>query len=334
LSHAAPHFTASSLQQFFRVHCPGWIERMSLRKLWRLVVDVFGAWSEDRAQRMGAALAYYSVFSLAPLLVLAIAIGSLAFDRDVTRTAMLREIQNTIGEPAASALDAMMKNVQGHNHRSWAAVFGIAALLIGASGVFSELQDSLNTIWKVKPREGRGFLEILRERFLSFAVVLGSGFLLLVSLVVTALLSALGDWAANSLPGGATLWKIVNSAVSFASITFLFALIFKLLPDVRIPWRPVWIGAAVTALLFTLGKFAIGAYLGQSAVSTVFGAAASLVIILVWVYYASQIVLLGAELTRMLVLRHGDRVQVEGYAKPVSEADRVRQGMEPVSVQG
>jgi membrane protein len=148
-------------------------------------------------------------------------------------------------------------------------------------------------------------------------------------LVATALLSALGDWASDSLPGGAAVWRVVNAVVSFGSVTLLFALIFKLLPDVKIPWRPVWIGAAVTALLFTLGKFAIGAYLGQSAVSTVFGAAASLVIILLWVYYASQIVLLGAELTRMLVLREGDHVQVEDYAQPVSEAERVRQGMEP-----
>src|SRR5262245_47669699 len=228
---------------------------------------------------MGAALAYYSVFSLAPLLVLAIGIGGLVFDHDVARDAILREIQRTIGEPAASALAAMIQNVQSNGHSIWATVVGVTTLLIGASGVFGELQDSLNTVWKVKPRPDRTFATIVRERFLSFAVVLGTGFLLLVSLVVTALLTALGDWMSKRMPGGEVPWRIINAIVSFAAITVLFALIFKLLPDVQLTWRPVWIGAAVTSLLFSLGKFAIGAYLGQSGATSTFGAAGSLVIV-------------------------------------------------------
>jgi membrane protein len=278
---------------------------------------------------MGAALAYYSVFSITPLLVLAIGLGGLVFDQDVARKAILREIQTTVGEPAASTLETMIQKVQNDGHSIWATVVGAVTLLIGATGVFGELQDSLNTVWKVKPKENRTYWEIIRQRFLSFAVVLGTGFLLLISLVATALLNSLGLWLSERLPGGTELWRWLNAVISFVSVTFLFALIFKMLPDVRLKWRQVWIGAATTALLFTLGKFAIGLYLGQSGTTSAFGAAASLVIILLWVYYSTQILLLGAEFTRVLVLREGEAVHPESHAQPVTANERANQGLNP-----
>lgn len=302
---------------------------MRLPNVWQFLVRVGTAWSEDKAPRMGAALAYYSVFALAPLLVLAIGIGGLLFDRDVARSAILQEVQNTIGEPASSALEAMIENVQKNEHSGWAALVGFVTLLIGATGVFGELQDALNTVWKVKPKQDRSWKDVFRERFFSFAIVLGTGFLLLVSLVATAMLTALGSWLSGHLPGGAVLWRVANAVISFGSITLLFALIFKLLPDVRLKWRSVWVGAAVTALLFTGGKFAIGLYLGRSSSVSTFGAAASLVIILLWVYYSAQILLFGAELTRVLVQENGERAPVQSNAQPVTASDRAKQGLEP-----
>lgn len=278
---------------------------------------------------MGAALAYYSVFALAPMLVLAIGIGGMLFDRDVARSAILHEIQNTIGEPAATTLEAMIANVQKNDHSGWAAIVGFVTLVIGATGVFGELQDALNTVWKVKPKPDRTWGDIFRERFFSFAVVLGTGFLLLVSLVATALLTALGSWLSGHLPGGEALWRVANAVISFLSITLLFALIFKMLPDVRLKWRSVWMGAAVTTLLFTLGKFAIGLYLGRSSAISTFGAAASLVVILLWVYYSAQILLFGAELTRVLVHENRERAPVQSNAQPVTANDRAKQGLTP-----
>ena len=302
---------------------------MSLQSLWRLPIEVVSAWSDDKAPRMGAALAYYSVFSITPLLVLAIGIGGLVFDRDVARGAILREIQTTVGEPAASTLETMIQKVQDDGHSIWATVVGLVTLLIGATGVFGELQDSLNTVWKVKPKPNRTYWDVIRQRFLSFAVVLGTGFLLLVSLVATALLNSLGLWLSGRLPGGTEIWRWINAAISFASVSLLFALIFKLLPDVHLKWRQVWIGAVTTALLFTLGKYAIGLYLGRSGATSAFGAAASLVVILLWVYYSTQILLLGAEFTRVLVLREGKPVHPESHAQPVTADERANQGLNP-----
>ena len=294
--------------------------------IWRFLVEVVNAWLEDKASRLGAALAYYSVFSLAPLLVLAVGVAGLIFDRETARHAIDTEIRATVGEPAATALDELVKNLPSEGGSRLAAIVGLITLIIGASGVFAELQDALNTVWKVKPRPDRTWRDIVRERFLSFAIVLGTGFLLLISLVLTALLSALGNWLAGELPGGAALWHIVNALVSFGFVTVLFALIFKLMPDVQVQWHHVWLGAAVTAFLFTIGKFLIGLYLGQSGATSTFGAAASLVVILLWVYYSSQILLFGAEFTRVYARRF-ERVPPAENAQPVTQRERARQGM-------
>jgi membrane protein len=246
---------------------------------------------------------------LAPLVVLAIGIAGLVFEPDTARTGIVREIGDTVGQPAASALEKMILEAAEDGSSKLAALVGAAVLLFGASGVFLQLQDALNTIWRVAPKPGRGLWIMLRDRLLSFALVLGTGFLLLVSLVVSAGLAAMGSMLRGwSLPGGVLLWQGVHMVLSFTFITLLFALIFKLLPDAKIAWRDVWIGALVTALLFNLGKYLIGLYIGQSGTTSAFGAAASLVLILVWVYYSSQILLLGAEFTRVYANRYGAHV--------------------------
>ncbi len=298
------------------------------KKVLDLLGEVFHEWSEDKVPRLGAALAYYSIFSLVPLLVIAIGIAGLVFERNSAQQGMIREIEATAGEPAAAALQDMMKQTS-ENGESWpATILGLVILFFGASGVFVQLQDALNTIWKVTPRPGRALWDMLRDRILSFSVVLGTGFLLLVSLVVSATLSALNRFmTSEALPGGFYLWQGLNWLVSFGLITLLFALIYKLLPDARVAWRDAWMGGAVTALLFALGKLAIGLYLGQSSTTSAFGAAASLVVILIWVYYSSQILLLGAEFTRVYARRRGATLAPAENAVAVTPEERARQGM-------
>jgi membrane protein len=301
---------------------------MNVKQLWPIVKETFSEWSQDKVPRLGAALAYYSVFSLAPLLLLSIGIAGLIFGEEAARGEILNQIETTVGPTAARAIEDILRNTHESGSGTLATVIGLVVLLFGASGVFVELQDSLNTIWQVAPKPGIGIMGTIRDRLVSISVVLGTGFLLLVSLVLSAALAALGKWMTPAtLPGGAWLWSAVNSAVSLGVITVLFAMIFKLLPDATVAWRDVWIGAFVTAILFTLGKFAIGLYLGQSSVASAFGAAGSVVVLLVWVYYSSQILLLGAEFTRVYALRTGSHIEPKPQAVRVSDATRARQGM-------
>jgi len=296
-----------------------------------LLRETYNEWTADKAPRLGAALAYYSIFSLAPLVVLAIGIAGIVFGEQAARGGIVREIAGTVGAPAAAAIEEMIKHTQ-QNGESWpATLVGLAVLLFGASGVFVQLQDALNTIWKVTPKPDLGWWSMVRERFLSFAVVLGTGFLLLTALVVSALLAALGKFlTSGALPGGVHLWQGVTVLVSLAFITLLFALIYKLLPDATIAWRDVWVGALVTAVLFSVGKYLIGLYLGQSSTTSAFGAAGSLVIILIWVYYSAQILLFGAEFTRVYANHCGDRVVPSKHAVAVTAEARAREGMAPV----
>jgi membrane protein len=301
---------------------------MRIRDLYGLLRQTYQEWSADKAPQLGAALAYYSVFSIAPLLIIAVAIASFVFGEAAAQGQISTQVRDTVGPTAAAAIE----DVVAHSHRDgvgiWATVIGIGTLLIGAAGVFGQLQDALNTVWKVEPRPDRGWLVVLRERLVPFTMVLGAGFLLLVSLVVSAVLSALTEFLTpEALLGGASLWMVLNNLVSLGVITLLFAVIFKYLPDVRIAWTDVWIGALVTAVLFTVGKYLLGLYLGLSGVSSAFGAAGSLVLILVWVYYSAQIFLFGAELTRVYAIHRGSRVEPTDNAVPVSAENRVRQGM-------
>jgi len=270
---------------------------------------------------MGAALAYYTGFSLAPLLIIAVAIASLFFGEKAAQGYLSTELQGALGETVAKAVEEMVKNARASGDGPFASVIGLLALLFGAGGVFGQLQTSLNAIWDV-PTSSGGFWYFMKSRFLSFAMVLGIGFLLLVSLVTSTAISAL----TNSLPvGTAFMAQTVNQVLSFAVITALFALIYRVLPDRHIAWRDVWSGAAFTALLFTVGKYLIGLYLGKGSATSAFGAAGSLAVILLWVYYASQILLFGAQFTYVRAMRRTDpNWTCEKETQPERVADQAR----------
>jgi membrane protein len=295
-----------------------------LRAAYELVRDTFNEWSEDKVPRLGAALAYYSMFSLAPLLIIAIAIATLFFGETSAQSGVMQQVEAAVGPSAAKAIGDMLSAAHQTGGYTAATVIGIVILLVGAGSVFVQLQDALNTIWKVTPRPGRPIWEIVRERFLSFLVVLGTGILLLASVVVSTTLSVFAKyWGSDDV----VLWQVINGITSFLFITVLFALLFKVLPDARVAWSDVWVGAAFTALLFTAGKYLIGLYLGQGTTASAFGAAGSLVIVLVWVYYSAQIILFGAEFTRVYADKYGAGVVPADHALPVTVAARARQGM-------
>lgn len=289
---------------------------MSLKVIWKLLSATYMKWSEDHAQGLGAALAFYTVFSLAPLLLIVIAIAGLVFGQEAAEGQIIGQIQGLVGEESAKAIQGILENVRKPATGLIATALAIITLLFGATGVFAQLQEALNTIWGVENKADVGILQILRNRFLSFMTVLGSGFLLLASLVLSAGLAAIGHKLEYLLPGPEPLIQVINFLVSFGVITVLFAMIYKMLPDVSIQWSDVWIGAGMTSLLFTIGKFLIGLYLGKSDVGVVYGAAGSLIVILLWVYYAAQIFLLGAEFTAVYANSHGSRLETSKNAMP------------------
>jgi membrane protein len=299
---------------------------MTLKTVWGLLKETTGDWKEDKADRLAASLAFYTVLSLAPLVVIAVAVAGLVVGDEAARGQLSGQIAQLVGPQAAPAIEGILANARKPSAGVVSTVVGTAVLLVGASGVFGELQDSLNTIWEVQPKPGRGLWGLVRDRFFSFTMVLGVGFLLLVSLVVSAGLSAAGDVLSTNLPGGDTLWRVVNVVVSFGVVTALFGLIYKVVPDVTVRWGDVWVGAAVTALLFTLGKVGIGLYLGKSTVASAYGAAASVVVITVWVYYSAQILFLGAEFTQVYARRFGSRIEPSKNAVPVTAESRAQQG--------
>ena len=270
---------------------------MDLKKTWNLIKSAASSWIDDYAPSMGAALAYYTVFSIAPLLLIVISIAGLVFGEDAARGEIVAQLQGLMGAEAAKAIEGLLESVNKPGKGIFATVAGVVVLLIGATTVFGELQDALDRIWRAPAREGSGLWNLLRTRLLSFGMILGVGFLLIASLVASAGLAALGKWWAPLFGGWEFLLQVVNFAVSFALVTAVFALIYKIMPRVKIEWHDVLIGAAVTSLLFTVGKFLIGLYIGKSGVASGFGAAASLVVLLVWVYYSAQVFLLGAEFT-------------------------------------
>jgi membrane protein len=293
---------------------------------WVLIRRTGSEWLEDKVPRLGAALAYYSIFSMGPLILIVIAIAGLVFDRESVTTQLTEQIQGVVGEETANTIRGIAERASHPASSVWALAMGIIILLLGAAGVFGQLQDALNTIWEVKPKAGRGILGIVRDRFLSLTMVCGIGFLLLVSLVVSTAISAMSGLFGTHF--GATVASIANAVASFVVITLMFAMMFKVLPDAVISWSDVWIGAVVTALLFTIGKFLIGLYLATSAVANVFGAAGSFVIVLIWVYYSAQILLLGAEFTQVYANQFGTKIRPTENAESVRREDRVQQGLE------
>jgi membrane protein len=268
------------------------------RALFDLSKRAFASWSNDYAPSMGAALAYYTVFSVAPLLLIVISVAGLVFGRDAARGEIFAQLSGLMGAQGALAVQGMLEAVNKPAEGIVATVIGFALLLVGATTVFGELQDALDRIWRAPARDkNKGLFNMLRVRLLSFSMIMGIGFLLMVSLVASAALAALGKWWSPLFGGWATLAQAVNFVFSFVMVTVVFAMIYKIMPRVRVQWRDVWVGAAVTALLFTIGKHLIGLYIGKSSVASGYGAAGSLVVVLVWVYYSAQIFLLGAEFT-------------------------------------
>ncbi|MGH8796372.1 MAG: YihY/virulence factor BrkB family protein [Caldimonas sp.] len=278
---------------------------MNLREAWSLTRAAADAWIADYAPSMGAALAYYTVFSIAPLLLIVISVAGLVFGEDAARGAIVSQIQSLTGSEAAKSVEALLASVNHQTQGIFATVVGVVVLLIGATTVFAELQDSLDRIWRAPARRKAGIWSLLRARVLSFGMILGVGFLLMASLVVSAALAALGHWWAPVFGAWEALAKGIDLLVSFGLITVIFAMIYKIIPRTHIQWHDVWIGAAVTALLFAVGKFAIGLYIGTSGVTSSFGAAGSLAVLLLWVYYSAQIFLLGAEFTWVYAHRYG-----------------------------
>jgi membrane protein len=283
-------------------------KRMNLKELWTLIKDTFARWSEDNPFQLAAALAYYTLFSMAPLLIIAIAVAGLVFGREASQNQVIGIIEDLVGVQGARAIQAMIETAdQKPDSGVFAAAVGIILLLLGAAGVVEQLQHSLNTIWRVAPKTGRGIRGFLLDRLLSFSMVLSVGFLLVVSLVISAVLTAVSGIVSGFLSIDAATAHILYLVVSVAFITLLFAVIYKFVPDVRIAWTDVWIGAVTTSMLFSVGKFLIGFYLGHGAVTSIYGAAGSLVTLLLWVYYSSLMFFFGAELTQVYATRYGSK---------------------------
>lgn len=299
---------------------------MNFRAIWQLFQETFQEWSNDKASRLAAALAYYTIFSIAPLLIIVIAIAGAVFGEEAARGEIVSQIQSLVGRDGAEFIELAIKNANKPQTGTIASIISVAVLLLGATGLFTELQDALNTIWEVQPKPGRGVKRVVRQRFLSFAMVLGIGFLLLVSLVISAALSAFVAYFSHLLPGIDFVWQIVSFILGFVITTLLFGLIFKVLPDVKITWGDVLIGAALTSLLFSIGRFLLGQYLGNSSFGSTYGAAGSVVVILAWVYYAAQILFFGAEFTQVYSRRYGSGIAPTKNAIPIPNKTPVSQG--------
>jgi membrane protein len=269
--------------------------------------DTFADWKKDNVLMLAAALSYYTVFALAPVLVIAIAIAGLAFGQDAARGQIVVQSRGLIGDQSAQVIQIIIENAGKSGGGILATIVGMILLIGGATGIFSMLQGALNTIWDVKPRSGKGILWIIKDRLPAFLMVLGAGFLLLASLVISAGLSVLGTYLKGTI-NVYPLLQPINIAASFLAIAFIFALIYKIIPDIDISWSDVWIGAAVTSALFTLGKSLMGFYLEHSAIGSIFGAAGSLAVLLLWIYYSANILLLGAEFTQVYAKTMGSRM--------------------------
>lgn len=287
-----------------------------LKTAWSMTKQTFSEWSDDKGGRLGAALSYYTVFSLAPLLLVVVSIAGLVFGQRAAEGSLFGQLSGLIGPDAAQLIQAAVAKAHQTKGGVLGTIIGIVVLLAGATGVVIELQDALDTVWKVEPKANRGLWGVVRTRLLSVAMILSLGFLLLVSLVVSAALSALSGWLRSAFGNIAVLSWFVDAIVALGVISTLIALIYKILPDAKVAWRDVWVGAVATAILFMIGKYLIGLYIGRASVGSAFGAAGSLAVLLVWIYYSAQIVLLGAEFTRVYANRFGAKVRPSRQAIP------------------
>lgn len=316
---------------FFNIRSAAYLEEngdVKIKTVFALLKETVSEWNKDKASRLAAALAYYTIFSLSPLLIIVIAIAGAVFGEEAARGEIVAQIQGLVGKEAAEFIQAALENAsKPQAGGGFASLVSIGVLLFGASGLFAQLQDALNTIWEVQPNPKQGVASFIRTRFLSFSMVLGIGFLLLVSLVISAGLAAFVSYISSLLPAVASLLQIANFILSFGVTTVLFGLIYKFLPDVKINWSDVLVGAAITSLLFALGRYLLGLYLGNSSFSSTYGAAGSLVVILAWVYYAAQILFLGAEFTQVYARRYGSQIVPDKNAVPITAEARAEQGM-------
>jgi len=276
-----------------------------LRALRQTLLATVTNWYAHNAPSLAAALSYYTIFSIAPLLIVLISVAGLLFGQDAVRGELVTQISGLVGPDGAKAIEDLIANASRPASGVLASLLGIAVIIFGAVGVLVALQDALNTIWEVPPNPDAGIGDAIRHRFGSLLLVLAIGFVLLVSLVISAVLAAANSYFTALIPGNEVVWMIINFIVALGVVTLLFAVMLKFLPNVQIPWSDVWVGAAATAILFSNGKTVVGLYLGQSGIGSTYGAAGSLVIVLVWVYYSAQIFFLGAELTRVYAQRHG-----------------------------
>jgi membrane protein len=298
---------------------------MSPSGIWRMIKQSVVSWRQDHASSMGGALAYYTLFSIAPVIIIVIAVAGFFLGPEAARGEIVAQLRGLLGDDGAAAVQGLLESASEPAEGLFATLSSIVLLIVGATTVFAELQSDLDRIWRAETaKAASGLWRFLRARLLSFGMVLALAFLLLVSLVVSAALAAVGRWWGGWFEGWAILLELLNFAASFAITTGLFALIYKLLPRVDIAWRDVWIGAAVTALLFAVGKLLIGLYIGRSGIASGFGAAGSFVVLLVWVYYSTQIFLLGAEFTWVYAHEHGSRrgTKRPGGPEPVGDANR------------
>jgi membrane protein len=286
---------------------------MRLHVYARLAQQAGQAWIDDRAPSMGAAIAYYTLFSLAPLLLIVVSVAGLLFGADAARGAIFSELEGLLGAASAAAVQSLLESVNRPADGALNTLIGLLLMLLGATSVFAELQSTLDQIWQAPQRAQGGLWQLMRARVLSFGLILGLGFLLIVSLFLGAALSALQRWWSPFFGSWLTLMVVVNHVLNFAMVTATFAMIYKVMPRVRVDWSDVWTGALVTALLFTAGRFFIGLYISSSAVGSGFGAAGSIVVLMVWVYYSAQIFLLGAEFTWVYAHALGSR---RGQARP------------------
>lgn len=286
---------------------------MKAKELISLLKDTYNEWDKHQATRFGASVALYTLFSLAPLLILAAAVVALVFSQARAQTEIVSQAQNMMGQHGADAVKQLLSSAQKPTNGFFATAIAFITLLFGASGVFVELRDALNIMWEAPQKSSSGIWSMVRDRLFSFGMVLSVGFVLLVSLLLSAALSVIEKFFGHIVPLPAPLLYVVNIVLSFAVVTGLFALMYKVVPDVRVGWRDVTIGALGTALLFTIGKFALGLYLGMASVGSTYGAAGSLVAVIVWVYYSAQIFFFGAEFTHVYSRRHGTRAKT---AKP------------------
>lgn len=294
----------------------------AVRALFDLCKQTFASWRADYAPSMGAALAYYTVFSVAPLILIVISVVGLVFGREEARGEIFEQISGLMGAEGARAVQVMLEALNKPRQGIVATVAGVVLLMVGATTVFGELQDAFDRIWRAPARQNvNGMLDLLRVRLLSFSMIMGIGFLLVVSLIVNAALAAVGEWWAPVFGGWARVAQEVNSVFGFAIVTVGFAMIFKIMPRVSVQWRDVWIGAAVTAVLFTVGKYLIGLYIGKTGIASGYGAAGSLVVVLVWVYYSAQIFLLGVEFTWVYAHEYGS---LKGIPRPGAEPSPTR----------